>query len=69
MLKKAVLQVEGMSCNHCVNSIQKAVGVLAGVSRVEVNLGAKTVSVEFAEDEVSLDKIKETIDDQGYDVK
>lgn len=69
MIKNAVLHVEGMSCSHCVNSIQKAVGALEGVSKVEVNLGDKTVSVEFTEDKVSLDTIKETIDDQGYDVK
>ncbi|HEX9059515.1 MAG TPA: cation transporter, partial [Clostridia bacterium] len=28
------LIVEGMSCNHCVESIKKAVGVLNGVEKV-----------------------------------
>jgi len=32
------LTVEGMSCNHCVNSIKKAVGGLEGVSNVDVDL-------------------------------
>ena len=36
---------------------------------VKVDLENNTVDVEFNNDEVTLDTIKETIDDQGYDVK
>ncbi|WP_252501634.1 copper chaperone CopZ [Sporosarcina sp. Marseille-Q4943] len=64
---KEVLKVEGMSCNHCVNSIEKSVGSLTGVSAVAVDLGKKEVSVEF-ENEATLQQIKETIEDQGYDI-
>ncbi len=33
------LKVEGMSCNHCVQAVSKALGAVAGVDRVvEVNL-------------------------------
>ena len=32
---KEILKVEGMSCNHCVNSIERSVGELAGVSAVK----------------------------------
>ena len=35
---KEVLKVEGMSCGHCVNSIEKSVGSLSGVSAVKVDL-------------------------------
>lgn len=58
-----------MSCDHCVKAVEGSVGELNGVSTVKVNLKAKTVDVEFNTQEVTLDKIKETIDDQGYDVK
>lgn len=64
-----VLNVEGMSCQHCVNSITKAVGELKGVGRVTVDLKGKTVSVEYDPGQVGLDKVKEVIEDQGYDVK
>lgn len=65
----AVLNVEGMSCQHCVNSINKAVGELKGVDKVSVDLKAKTVSVDYNQDQVGLDRIKEVIADQGYEVK
>ncbi len=68
-MEKATLNVEGMSCGHCVKSVEGSVGALSGVSSVKVDLENKKVDVEFNQAEVSLDKIKETIDDQGYDVK
>ncbi|MDM5205366.1 copper chaperone CopZ [Cytobacillus kochii] len=67
-MEKVTLNVQGMSCGHCVNSIEGNVGELNGVSKVNVHLENGTVDVEFNENEVTLDKIKETIDDQGYDV-
>jgi copper chaperone len=68
-MEKATLNVQGMSCDHCVKAVEGSVGELNGVSSVKVNLKSKTVDVEFNNQEVSLDKIKETIDDQGYDVE
>ena len=64
-----VLKVEGMSCQHCVNSINKAVGELKGVDKVAVDLKAKTVTVDYDQEQVGLDRIKEVIEDQGYEVK
>ena len=66
-MEKSIINVEGMSCEHCVNAIQKAVGALPGVESVVVDLSAKTVTVEHGSD-VNSDKIKEEIEDQGYDV-
>ncbi|MEH7010430.1 copper chaperone CopZ [Neobacillus niacini] len=67
-MEKMTLNVKGMSCGHWVNSIEGSVGELSGVTAVKVNLDLGTVSVEFNPNEVTLDRIKETIDDQGYDV-
>lgn len=68
-MEKTTLNVQGMSCAHCVKSIEDNVGKLEGVDQVNVNLEAAQVEVSFNEAKVSLDKIKETIDDQGYEVK
>ncbi|OPZ84143.1 MAG: Copper chaperone CopZ [Firmicutes bacterium ADurb.Bin419] len=62
------LNVEGMSCSHCENSVKKAVGSLNGVENVAVNLEGKKVTIEFDPERVSVDTIKDTIEDQGYDV-
>lgn len=68
-MEKAVLKVEGMSCSHCENAIKKSLGALSGVSSVTVDLKAKTVTVEYDYAKVSLDDIKNEIEDQGYEVK
>ena len=68
-MKNELLRVEGMSCMHCENAVKKAAGGLGGVNKVTVDLKGKTVAVEFDEKKVSLDEIKNAIEDQGYDVK
>ncbi|MGX1265468.1 copper chaperone CopZ [Rossellomorea marisflavi] len=67
-MEHITLNVQGMSCNHCVNAIEKNVGGLDGVKKVNVSLADAKVEVDFDNAVVSLDEIKETIDDQGYDV-
>lgn len=57
-----------MSCGHCVKAVEGSVGELKGVNSVKVNLEEGTVAIDFNSAEVTLDQIKETIDDQGYDV-
>ncbi|MGG5253408.1 copper chaperone CopZ [Neobacillus sp. SM06] len=68
-MEKITLNVQGMSCGHCVKSIEGSVGELKGVSTVKVHLENGTVDVEYNSNEVTVEKIKETIDDQGYEVK
>lgn len=68
MVSQVTLNVQGMSCGHCVSSVEGSVGKLDGVNEVKVHLESGKVDVSFEEDKVSLDVIKETIDDQGYDV-
>jgi copper chaperone len=67
-MEKSIIKVDGMSCEHCVKSITKAVGALQGVDAVTVDLEGKTVSVEHNPVLVSIENIKFTIEEQGYDV-
>ncbi|HWI55023.1 MAG TPA: copper chaperone CopZ [Desulfobacteria bacterium] len=66
--KVVTLNVEGMSCGHCKMAVEKAVSALNGVSKVEVNLEGKKVTVNFSPGSVSEEAIKGAIADQGYDV-
>lgn len=63
------LIVGGMSCSHCENSVKKSVGALDGVTSVKVDLNSKKVAVEYDPEKVSIKTIKDTIEDQGYDVE
>lgn len=65
---KTVLHVAGMSCSHCVTAVTKAVGALAGVSQVTVDLETKTVAVVYDEDIIGLAAIQAEIEELGYDI-
>ncbi|HBG15802.1 MAG TPA: copper resistance protein CopZ [Firmicutes bacterium] len=67
--QKVELKVEGVSCPHCVLNIENAVAVLEGVKNVKVDVKRKSTKVEFDSDLVSLDKIKEIIWEQGFEVR
>jgi copper chaperone len=63
---KKIMLVEGMSCNHCVMAVTKALKELNGVSNVNVDLSSKKVEIE-GENLVD-EKLKEAVEDAGYDV-
>ena len=60
-----VLEVQGMSCGHCVASITSAVSSLPGVTGVDVALAAGTVRVDGTPD---VGTVAAAIEDAGYDV-
>lgn len=66
-MRNEIINVEGMSCEHCVKAITGAL-TQVGVAEVQVNLNEKTVSVQFDEEIVTLETIKNAIEDQGYDI-
>jgi copper chaperone len=68
-MENVTLNVKGMSCDHCVKAVEGNVGKLAGVDAVKVHLESGKVDVAYDANTVKLEKIKETIDDQGYDVE
>ncbi len=66
-MQTVTFNVEGMSCNHCVNAIEGALQTVNASGKAD--LEKKTVHVEFDENEISLGAIRKAIEDQGYDVE
>lgn len=67
-MENIILNVNGMSCGHCVNAIKNALSEVEGIGNAQVSLEEKTVRVDYDKDLVSLGKIKEIIEEEGYDV-
>ncbi|MCF3942288.1 copper chaperone CopZ [Oceanobacillus alkalisoli] len=67
-MQTKTLNVKGMTCGHCKMSVEGALEKLDGVSTVEVDLNTGKVEVSYDESKVSLDNMKEAVEDQGYDV-
>ena len=67
-MQTTTLDVRGMSCGHCKMSVEGALKKLAGVSEVHVNLETGNVEVTYDEGKVTLEAMRQAVEDQGYDV-
>lgn len=65
-MEKVTLRAPDISCMHCVMAIERAVGKLEGVSRVEGDPKSKQVEVTYDPQRVTLDQIKQAMADEGY---
>ncbi|MNR82301.1 Copper chaperone CopZ [compost metagenome] len=59
------LQVEKMSCGHCVNAVTKSVQAVDADAKVEVDLATRTVRVQS---DAALAEISGAIVEAGYPV-
>lgn len=60
------LKINGMSCGHCVKSVDGALKGLPGVTKAEVAIGSAVV--EYEPGQVDVAKLKEAVEEEGYDV-
>lgn len=61
------ISINGMSCENCVRHVRQALSALDGVTGVEVSLKKGEARVQATAD-LSDALIKETLDEEGYDV-
>jgi copper chaperone len=67
-MEAKILNVEGMSCEHCVKAVSNALLAIDGVEDVAVSLQDKTASFRYDSALVSLETISAAIIDEGYEV-
>lgn len=65
---KKTLIVEGMSCQHCVAHVKKALEGVSGVSEVSVDLDSKK-AVLTADASVTDEALRSAVTEEGYEVK
>ncbi len=63
-----VISIEGMMCNHCTGTVQKALEAVEGVKAVTMSLEQKNATVELASD-VADEVLAKAVVDAGYEVK
>ena len=63
-----VIGIDGMSCQHCVKSVTKALNAIAGCQVIEVSLELKQAKVKV-EPQVSDEMLKQAIVDDGFECR
>jgi copper chaperone len=67
VMKTMSLQIDGMSCGHCVARVEKALGKLEGVVVDHVQVGA--AQVRYDPSRATPERIRQAVEDAGYDVR
>lgn len=60
------LQVEGMTCGHCVGAVTRSVKEVDEAAKVDVDLATQKIKVEST---AALTDIAEAVEEAGYPVK
>ncbi|MCU0644903.1 MAG: cadmium-translocating P-type ATPase, partial [bacterium] len=63
------LKIEGMDCADCAAKVERHVSKLPGVKLAQVDFINAKLNIEFKDDEIKLDTIKNEIKKIGYSVK
>lgn len=66
-METLTLQIDGMTCGGCVNSVRKALGAMQGVGSVDVSLERATATVVYDPLLSSATAIKTTVRDAGFE--
>jgi copper chaperone len=64
-----VLNVPDISCEHCERTITNALKPISGVRTVNVDIPGKQVHIDFDESQVSVDKMKDVLEEEDYPVE
>ena len=62
-----IIKIEGMSCQHCVKSVTKALNAVAGCSVVEVSLENKCARVSV-DQSVTDEALSKAVTEDGFEV-
>lgn len=66
-MKKISLKIEGMHCEGCSNRLTRVLKNLDGVNSANVSLENKKADIEYNEDTLNIEEIKEAISDAGFE--
>ena len=66
---KTSLNVEGMTCGHCVMRVTKALEEIDGVKSAKVSLEKNAAEVTFKGDKLDSKVLIKAVEDAGYKAK
>jgi copper chaperone len=67
-MSQITLNVPDISCAHCEKTVLGALQGRPGVNNVQVDIPAKAVYLDYDEQALNLDELKELLDEEGYPV-
>lgn len=66
-MTRITLHIDGMSCGHCLNAVNQALGAVPGATIASVRIGRAEVQVE-GEAGATSDQLVAAVEEAGYNV-
>ncbi len=66
MNKEATLTIPALHCGSCAKTVTRVLEALPSVEVTQTNAEAKRVDVKFDESAISLDQVREALDEVGF---
>lgn len=63
----ATVNVEGMTCHSCVNTIEGNISKRSGVQSIHVSLEKKQAEISYSPEKVTTEQLVEAIEDMGFE--
>ncbi|HEX6808665.1 MAG TPA: heavy-metal-associated domain-containing protein [Gemmatimonadaceae bacterium] len=63
-MERVTIQIDGMSCGHCVAAVGRALSAVPGVDVEQIAVGSATIAYDPSA--VSLDRIRAAVRAEGY---
>jgi copper chaperone len=68
-MASTVLKVPDISCEHCERTITNALAPISGIHHVQVDIPGKQVHVDYDASKVSVDQMKDVLEQEEYPVE
>jgi len=68
-MSNVIFNVPDISCEHCERTITNTLQPVDGVRTVRVDIPARQVRVEYDEKQVSVDKMRDLLQEEDYPVE
>ena len=66
-MERMRIDIEGMSCGHCVRSVERALGAVDGVQAFKVGVGQAVVELDGTR--ATPEQVAQAVADEGYAVR
>ena len=66
---KKRIQINGMHCAGCVNSVEKALSKVDKVKSASVQLTTESAEIEVEDDDFPFEEVREAVENAGYEVE
>lgn len=66
-MKNITINIDGMTCNGCVNAVSNALNAITGIGEITVSLADSNAVIEYDENHTNSEALIQAIEDAGFD--